>query len=637
MARKIPCQYCKQRRRKCERSCVSEPCERCVRMNRKCLSQDLVEKPESSDDEDYLEEYEDNAELDAMNQQVKNLEYELENLEITLNEHRAIVKKEPVWDIEFVNGQLRLRSDINSLEELMLYGKSVIRYLSPFGSVFKTTSLRFERINPGFVESAMQIVNRIELPAHNQEASPAVISQRFSSGFVQLFRPEVFMNDLINSFFKCLNDTAPLIHEPSYREHFSSLENPLTDPITLAICAGASIFTCRHSFFDSQEKRYFGEYFYKLAMNQLTDIFDDPERELEALVVINLLQMFMITTLRISESKKWAGIGVIIATSLQKQHPDSFHGNSSYPRLTRIKYATIHRNSILSDCFLSMIEFITANRQDEIIHSKVQVDILPDESDEVRELLTLMNHIFRLALHPVSLIIVTQVRHMAVGEMAELNFEQIVQYEEVVSDWWHSLPEEYRITKEPYDCTKELIAVTDHVPKLIMACYLYTLTLSIQGCLIMPTYKVELENVNSAVRDRAIHLAMHSADVIILLAKKMDSLDTVCYSPARLLIRSIDSLLTLIEIKDKSMAKAARSKLDEYMYELSQNIPLDHQVPPSESPFLLLTVSQPGTTPSVTELYQNYPLPGEALMYDIINSTVQKNAGIDLKRNSSSS
>ncbi|KAI9254957.1 hypothetical protein EDC94DRAFT_231320 [Helicostylum pulchrum] len=635
MARKIPCQYCKQRRRKCERSCVSEPCERCVRMNRKCLSQDLVEKPESSDDEDYLEEYEDNAELDAMNQQVKNLEYELENLEITLNEHRAIVKKEPVWDIEFVNGQLRLRSDINSLEELMLYGKSVIRYLSPFGTVFKTTSLRFERITPGFVESAMQIVKRIQLPA--QGASPAVISQRFSSGFVQLFRPEVFVNDLVNSFFKCLNDTAPLIHEPSYREHFSSLESPLTDPITLAICAGASIFTCRHSLFDSQEKRYFGEYFYKLAIDQLTDIFDDPERGLEALVVINLLIMFMITTLRISECKKWAGISVIIGNSLQQQYPDCFYGNSSYPRLTRIKYATIHRNCILSECFLSMIEFITANRQDEIIHSKVQVDILPDESDEVRELLTLMNHIFRLALHPVSIIIVTQVRHMAVGEMAELNFEQIVQYEEVVSEWWHSLPEEFKITKEPYDCTKELIAKTNHIPKLIMVCYLYTLTLSIQGCLIRPTYKVELENVSSAVRDRAIHLAMHSADMVILLAKRMDSLDTVCYSPARLLIRSIDSLLTLIEIKDKSMAKAARSKLDEYMYELSQNIPLDHQVSSSESPFLLLTVSQPGTTPSVTELYQNYPLPGEALMYDIITCTVQKNIGIDLKEKSSSS
>lgn len=85
------------------------------------------------------------------------------------------------------------------------------------------------------------------------------------------------------------------------------------------------------------------------------------------------------------------------------------------------------------------------------------------------------------------------------------------------------------------------------------------------------------------------------------------------------------------------MAKAARSKLDEYMYELSQNIPLDHQVSSSESPFLLLTVSQPGTTPSVTELYQNYPLPGEALMYDIITSTVQKNTGINLKEKSSNS
>ncbi|KAI9359840.1 hypothetical protein BD770DRAFT_385627 [Pilaira anomala] len=625
MARKTPCQYCKQRRRKCERSCVSEPCERCVKMKRKCVSQDQAEKAESSDDDDFLEEYEDKVELDAMNQQVKHLEYELQNLEITLNEHRALVKKEPAWDIEFVNGQLRLGTYINDLEELMLYGKSAIRYLSPFGSVFKSTALKFERNNPSFVESAMYVMNYIDLPtSHNQASSPAIISQRFGSGLLQFIQPEIVVNALIDNFFTCFNDNVPLVHEASYREHFKDLENPLTDPITLAICTGASVYTCRHSFLNSQEKRHFGEYFYKLAMDVLTEIFDEPERALESLIMINLLQVFMFTTLRIPECRKWAAIGVILSNNLKKQYPDSCLGNDNLPRYTRIQYASIHRNAVLSECMLSLIDFITTCRQDDIVKIKVKFDILPDESESIQQLMTMINHVLELALHPASIIIVTQVRHMTVGEMAVLNLEEIVRYEEVVLDWWKNLPEHLKITKGPYDCTKELVLATNDNQKLLMVCYIYTLTLSIQGCLMMPTDEVELENVNSAVRDRAIHLAMHSADMIMVIAKKMESLESFCYTPAKLLVRSIDSLITLLEIKDKSLAKAARSKLEEYMYELSKSVPIEHQVLPANSPYTLLSLSQPGTTPSVTELYKNYPLPGEALMYDIITSVVQK-------------
>lgn len=95
-------------------------------------------------------------------------------------------------------------------------------------------------------------------------------------------------------------------------------------------------------------------------------------------------------------------------------------------------------------------------------------------------------------------------------------------------------------------------------------------------------------------------------------------------APAKFLIRSIDSLMALIHYKDEETAKMARGKLREYMKELCKNVSPDHQVSPSASPYSVISIVPPGTIPSVTELYKNYPLPGEALVFDIISTTVNR-------------
>jgi hypothetical protein len=82
--------------------------------------------------------------------------------------------------------------------------------------------------------------------------------------------------------------------------------------------------------------------------------------------------------------------------------------------------------------------------------------------------------------------------------------------------------------------------------------------------------------------------------------------------------------MTLVQIHDEKMAYAAKSKLNEYMRELSKGISPDHQVSPAASPYSIISVTPPGEIPSITELYKNYPLPGEALMYDIISVSVNQ-------------
>lgn len=505
-------------------------------MKRKCIPQDLVEKSSSSSDEEYFyEDYEgtggnSNAELEAMNQQVKELEVELQKLEISLDQQRQLVKKqrEPTWQIQFANGQLRLGSEIKTLEELMLYGQSVIRYLSPFGSTFKTTTIKFERVNPSFIKTAMHIVSKFHLTEERTQA--ALISQRFySAGMVHFIQPRSMIPKLVDNYFYCFNDTIPILHEASYREHFKTLKDPMTDPITLALCAATSISTCKHSLLNSHEKRYIGEYFFKHTMDILIEIFDEPDRSLEALLTINLLHMFMMTTLRLMESKKWAGIGAVIASNLLAENPDCKKGNASLPLLLRIKYATIHRNAVLAECVLAIIEFVVDDRRDEPVQDIVKFDILPDESRRIQDLVDMMNHVFYLHTHPASILITTQVRQINLGDGAELNFEEIIRYEELVVDWWHNLPDYLKICKEPFNCTKELVHSTNDLRKLLMACYINTITLTIQACFIQPSPKEGLESVSNVVQDRAIYLAMHAADMTLLLSKKMESLGDLCY------------------------------------------------------------------------------------------------------------
>lgn len=95
--------------------------------------------------------------------------------------------------------------------------------------------------------------------------------------------------------------------------------------------------------------------------------------------------------------------------------------------------------------------------------------------------------------------------------------------------------------------------------------------------------------------------------------------------------------MTLIPIKDPRMADSAKAKLNEYMAELSRSVSPDHQVPPQASPYSVIALSPKASTPSVTEMYKNYPLPGEALMYDIIRTVVSKSVDTNVYTSTSPS
>ncbi|KAG1105640.1 hypothetical protein G6F42_016941 [Rhizopus arrhizus] len=171
-------------------------------------------------------------------QQARNLEKQIQALETSLSQEKALVRnQEPQWDLQLVNGELRLATEIRSLEELMLYGKSAIRYLSPFGNTFRAKTIVFQRMHTSLVRSAMQIITRSLHQSDDPKStsSPKAISKRFSTGVTAFWEPQFFIERLIANFFSCFNDIVSILHEPSFMEHFHTLPDPMQDPVVLAI------------------------------------------------------------------------------------------------------------------------------------------------------------------------------------------------------------------------------------------------------------------------------------------------------------------------------------------------------------------------------------------------------------------
>ncbi|CAO3656120.1 unnamed protein product [Mucor fragilis] len=599
-------------------------------MKRKCIPQ-VIHNKEGNSDEEYdakeAEAHANNAKLDALYEQVRDLEKQLQSLELDLQQEKALIKKEPRWDIRFVDGELRLETEIRNLEDLMLYGQSAFRYLSPFGNAFQAKSLLFERKSLSFVKTAMQFVaTTYDMTKPDAASSPKAISKRFSIGVPALLKPQSLVRRLIDNYFSCFNDIVPILHEPTFMEHVCGLENPMEDPVVLALCTSAAVVTCKHNFLNSSEKRYFSEYFFELCINKLVDMFDDPDKALESVLMINLMLPFMMQTLRVSELYRWLSLVVLLCKNLQMENPGYTQGGPSLPWTMRIKYALIHRNSVLSACTMTLIDFVNSDECNETESFYVPFDILPDESPKTKDMLAMFNHMLGLSLHPSLIVATKQARRLAAGNVAELSFEQVIRYEEAVIEWWHNLPNELKMSTGPFNLTKEAVERETDVRKILMVSYVHTTTLSIQGCLIRPKLSYNNKNVYNMIKDRAIHLAMHSAETNLLLINQIKKNDDFCYSPSKLIVRSIDSLMSLLQVPDDAMAKMAQQKLSEYMHVLTKEVLPDHQVPPSASPYCMISFAPKGVTLPVTELYKNFPLPGEALMFDVVRTTVERNA-----------
>ncbi|CAO3685460.1 unnamed protein product [Rhizopus stolonifer] len=603
MVRKSPCQYCKQRRRKCEKSYDSEPCVLCTKMKKKCVPREIINNHSSSnEDEEGIinEKYED------LCRQIEDLQIEMCTLETSLikqKEATKMTKQEPVWNIRVENGRLILESDIKTLEDFHNYGNSFMRYLSPFGDTFQTT-LVFEKQASSLLHKTASTMSQLANCAYQDNTLYA------KSYIVKCIDPTIFVEKLIDIYFHCFNNLVPMVHESSYRKYIKTLDNVLEDPVTLAICATSSVHTCPHAFFNSQEKRYFGEYFYSKCIDKLVDIFDEPGRELESLIIINTMQTFMFITLRLNECIKWANIGYIIGLNLTQKYPDYIHGRDIEDNDTRILYASIHRNFIIAHSMMFLINMFSESVYEYFDSNKTPLDVLPDEPFTVKSTIELTNLVIKLETNPVTILIYEQSCVSNHNQTLNLTFEDIIRYEGMVMEWWKALPDYLKISEEPFECTKEIIGKCTDFRKLLMSLYIHGLSINIQSVFFHPK---ETSDVLHILREKATHMVIYSAVMTLAIVKRFTELDDYCFSPAKLLLRSIDALISLTQLGNNEINHKTKTKIEEFVHEFKKSFSPDHQgfSTSSSAPIILY------------ENYKHFPLPFEAVFLDVVLSSVK--------------
>ncbi|KAI8081859.1 uncharacterized protein B0P05DRAFT_63902 [Gilbertella persicaria] len=536
---------------------------------------------------------------------------------------------QPQWQLEFHHGKLQLNSNIHTLEELFMFGKAAIRYLSPFGHTFQT-SFECNQSVHSFTMLAWKAMSQSQTdiqqhPFNKREKDTPPWNPPNS-----LIRPmdsKYMIPKLVDKYFACLDMIIPILHEPSFREHYSSLQNPLEDIITLAICTASSISTCQHAFLNTHERRYLGEYFYHLSIEKLIEIFDDPERQLETLITINLLQPFMVATLRSKEMQRWSNIALVISSTITPNNAQMY----SKPlfdrdRAERIEHVLITRNIFMSNFSRFNIEFFLNFRRLDIKHFDIRFQALPDEPENTKMLFELTNHIMKLTLSYTVTKILTQLYAMATGNKGEISFEEIIQYQHDVNTWWLHTPDHLRIGSNLFGITQDLIQATTEVPKLLFTMVITSHTLALQSYIIQLVPKDKDQAMYRVIEENMFSSVLYLSDISLALLRRLAISNACCYSPKFMLLLIIDSLVTLSQVKkqDQKAAHLIKARIDLYMNELKLKTSPDHQVTPSTSPYSIVSIAPSNTLPSATELYKHYPLPFEALSFDLIQAATSK-------------
>lgn len=511
---------CKIRRRKCEKTSELDPCRLCHRLKKECIPYiEILWSDDSLETEDEMLTYD---QFEVLYLQMRDLERQVHLLETEIAEEKALIKQPGPWYLEKTSNKLHLLSEIKSLEDLLQYAHYSIRYISPFGHLFDTP-LAFQTTTTGAMNTVFKIVTH-----HFQKSIPAPHTHHFSTGFAQYIQPSVFVTQLVDSYFCCLQDFVPLLHEPSYRTHLETLENPLQDPITMAICTHASISTCRaHQVFYTEEKRPMAELYYELCMGQLVEIFDDPDRALEALMTIELIQSFMMLTLRHNEDYRWSGIASSLVAHLKILYPDYARGANCSDTRTRIQYALVHRSICRNERSTGVEQLINyAEGKEGPSVGYCPLDILPGESKRSCLLLEITNHWNRLYSLPQF----NTLNQLLFNHWEGIQLIDLLQLEQMIVHWWHTLPAYLRLHTNPFSTTPCQVKACDEIPKLWMMMQVHLFGLGIQVQLLSPKLRGK-ENTNLPyymIRNRALDLVKHSFHVILALIEKSKQVRHSC-------------------------------------------------------------------------------------------------------------
>ena len=351
-------------------------------------------------------------------------------------------KQQFEWKLTIQDGVLKLHSKIETIQELLQYSNAFMAHLSPFEGVFQKSLIHLETMSFNLLLRTFRFVFlSIEDLEPNKRSCPSLsycFSQTINTSNSQPlhhsqqqqqhYQEQPYVNDtikhptipylhmhyrpiidhLIHIYSNHENSRRLFLHVPTFLKHYHSLQDPLSCPITLAVCVHILCTTRRLITHSAAERRGIANFFYEKCKDILLDIFDDPARKLETIVVINLLQHFTtFILLRVNEAQRWTTIAHRLCKDLEsgfEQRLQQQHEKSTWlrPEMQRI---LLQRHAFYTENNFQLLDFITDESKHVQYSAKLDMKVsymeaMPGEDSCTREMIEAHNRLLQLCTNP---------------------------------------------------------------------------------------------------------------------------------------------------------------------------------------------------------------------------------------------
>ncbi|KAI8340340.1 hypothetical protein BC941DRAFT_468602 [Chlamydoabsidia padenii] len=336
-------------------------------------------------------------------------------------------------------------------------------------------------------------------------------------------------------------------------------------------------------------------------------------------MVINLLKRFLMNTLRISEMQKLDTIVYMICQDLKS-----------------VSHADVMERELFTRHYIFMIwTWVTVDFFTDCIpwHHETEsmvADILPGECESTCGFLDVQNRFFKVFMHSSIRTIVQQVQRVLLGDRVELTMDMVLRFDQLTRQWWQHLPDELRLCDDPYNFDNVMIAIqhTRDDAKLILLLYFLDMVGGFHSFLI----KFDTRNDNDSattvgsdvlalIQAKSIKICLDFSETLIIIVNKLDS--SVAYTQFlsdTFLFVAVDVLASLAFSDDPMVSLKAKQKLSGCFFALDNaDFMIGNKVPLLSSPLNtdLFNTDLFNTDTSILHLYNQYPQPRYALLYDI--------------------
>ncbi|KAI8887196.1 hypothetical protein K501DRAFT_269166 [Backusella circina FSU 941] len=611
---------CRKRWRKCIRNSLFEICSRCKHLDKKCTDSD-----EELEEEPHYNEYD--TDMPRLQQQVKELTLLLEEMEKATkglspqhqdNDDKQLIVSNNVcnrpWHLTFLNGTLRIETSIRSISDLLIQC-SPTRYLSPFQST-KNQDALIVQFDSGktirFMPLTIKLLVKCVTPALSLTPSSSFL---YSPATLDI---DSIVERLVCIFFQCRNTHIPLVHERTFIEHYRGLISPLDSLVCLSICCSVCHAPCNHTTDDPYTSRELGDFFYGLAKAKLMDQFDERSKRLENLICINLLKNYMLTVLKLDDFKNLVTIGFRICLDLTTW----FNNASENQGVEQMLYSRHFFAIFLSQ---GLVSLITSEPMHYLSMPLPEWIVMEDEPQEVAHFISIQNHLIRLYNHTYLANVKMQIQHQLKGDPFSLKFESIIRMDDVLREWWESVPLQYKICEDwlNVEQAKTGIDRCDNDSSLILFNYSLAFMMDIYSALLQPSALGTSNNqILSVVQEFSLRRSLDCCELLIYSQFKSILLsDTLsCQSILNLseyLFHTLDALIIMIFSTNSAIRVAAKEMLAQSQSLIDHvHFMQSHQVKSVHSP-LLASVRANDINSIDLSVYFSYPQPWFAMLYDL--------------------